>query len=380
MTSAAGALAASELSPAMATASGELPGRLRSGSSPMPDAFEEMSEAPGENASNFELVPLRDFPHLGGGAGVAALDRIRAGDSVVGPLMPPGSKGWSGLKLYVVQNEHLSWQVKKMGGWQYDMLVWWCRALRSADDGHWVDVGGNLGAYAAPIACCLRGGECGAGAPARRPLRKVITAELDTSTRRVLEANAKINGLDNMLVFPFGVGAPEEVGTVGIHQNPKNLGGSAITRLDGAKSNSIAQITTLDSMLASIPSVMGAVLGMVLDVERHEYQALKGAHRFFTDSPPCWLQLEMPLSQQDWQPFDSMLSRYGYKNATEISRGAAMRKRSRMDVSAGNTDALYEQVDVPACISRTSRRARELRARYGELAGREPSTSAGGLA
>ena len=64
-----------------------------------------------------------------------------------------------------------------------------------------------------------------------------------------------------------------------------------------------------------------------------------------------------------------MLSRYGYKNATEISRGAAMRKRSRMDVSAGNTDALYEQVDVPACISRTSRRARELRARYGELAG-----------
>lgn len=316
---------------------------------PLPIPFASLATSPGQNASAFELISLRDFPDEVKRTGPNSKTNWTAGNSVAGPVLPPGATGWSGLKLFIFSgNEHLSARVRKDRAWQYGMLAWWCRTLRAVEDGHFVDVGGNIGSYAIPIGCCIRGGMC-SGAPGTIPQRRVITAEMDPNTRRVLEANVQINGLDNMDIFPFAVGDPNEVGPIGIdeHANANNAGAHEVsTRLRKGKPSAL--LTTFDKMLEAMPATMGAVLGMVLDVEHHEWKAFQGATRFFKESPPCWLQVEMPNGKGSVQRFHDLLSGYGYTKGKHIA-------------FAGVTDEMYEQIALKDCVSRTVQSAALLR-------------------
>ena len=78
------------------------------------------------------VIVLEARERVGGRCYTAAFGRLAARPSA-GPPLPKDTVGWSGVQLYVLNSstEKMSVAVSSMGAWQYDIVAWWCRRLRS---------------------------------------------------------------------------------------------------------------------------------------------------------------------------------------------------------------------------------------------------------
>jgi FkbM family methyltransferase len=277
----------------------------------------------------------------------------------LGHLPVPGNEGTK-IDIYCYPpsvDKYVSGSIIDSGTWECESVADCAQPWLANPSlkGNFLDLGGNIGAYTLPLGRFLQGkGE-------------VISVEGMPDIAEHLQAGIVANKLSNVNLFQYCLGAPDAADYLKMNLNPFNKGGS---HLDGNKhpdeghrgisnlkgvleawnfvDTSASQqgtkvnvsVTTLDAMLEVLPALKSVVV-MKSDIEGNEGRMLKGAHKFFTKHPPCYLQFEL---HHDWlksagTPYDEvlqMLTKFGYKM---IRHDAA-------------SNYWFEQQDMASCLKR----------------------------
>ena len=138
---------------------------------------------------------------------------------------------------------------------------------------HCWDIGANIGYYTCLLAC-LAG-----------PAGRVVAFEPASATRARLEENVALNGLGNVRVRPWAVGAAE--GRARIHYSSAGLfEGTASLRTDDVRSDGEdVEVRTLDALVAEL----GAPQFLKIDVEGAQLDVWRGGRRFLSEHAPLVL-------------------------------------------------------------------------------------------
>lgn len=145
------------------------------------------------------------------------------------------------------------------------------------EPGWFVDVGGNIGAFALPFAN-------------ERPAWSVLTIEAQRQLSAVLGANAVLNGLAHVQVMNAAVGA--ERGVVEFPTIPLSAKGNfGIVRFGLQAPTEPVRMTTLDE--AAPPNTRL----VKMDIEGYEAEALRGARRLINETRPAWF-FEISLERE----------------------------------------------------------------------------------
>lgn len=154
--------------------------------------------------------------------------------------------------------------------------------------GNYLDVGGNIGGFALPIArSILRYGG------------QVVAIEGMPSIAAHFKAGVVANKLDNIALYQYAVSGPDEGNSIEMILQPSNKGSSSVVGNKGGRSDRLGRqqtvgLTTIDAIL-SIEPALQKVLVMKMDVEGNEGRALKGARELLAKYPPCYLLMELDL-------------------------------------------------------------------------------------
>ena len=117
-----------------------------------------------------------------------------------------------------------------------------------------VFVGAHIGSILVPIA---------------KKVAKVIAFEPNPPTFQMLEANVRLNGLSNVVLYPYALS--DENGFVTISHNTVNTGGSSVAKAQAAGQGNV-ECKRMDDLIDD------AVIDlMVVDAEGHEIQVYSGA-------------------------------------------------------------------------------------------------------
>merc|ERR1712232_852297 len=133
-------------------------------------------------------------------------------------------------------------------------------------------------------------------------------------------------------------------GMLSLALHPNNSGAFTARRAYWANDEKVqVQMTTIDSIYHSIPSIMRRVGLMKIDVEGWEGKVLYGCKRLFTEAPPCMIKLEMSdsflaLAGTPRKEVQQFLSAHGY---IETAR----------DGGFVNFESYWQQHNMHACMA-----------------------------
>ncbi|MBS1839263.1 MAG: FkbM family methyltransferase [Acidobacteria bacterium] len=127
-----------------------------------------------------------------------------------------------------------------------------------------LDVGGNIGYFS-----CLFGTLAG-------PQGKVIAIEPEPGNRRLLERNVRNNGLTNVTVLPYAVGAATATAKMGLYK-AANRGRHSLVDLEPCKNFIEVPVRRLDDLLQG--SSVDSWAAMKLDAEGYEPYIFEGAQQ-----------------------------------------------------------------------------------------------------
>lgn len=182
--------------------------------------------------------------------------------------------------------------------------------------GNFFDMGANIGAYTLPLGHLLQGrGE-------------VISVEAMPVIAEHLKAGIVTNGLSNVNLFQYAVGAPDAQDFITMNLDPINKGGSQINgNKHGDQDFHPGEkvkigLTTVDMMLEAHPALK-SVVSMKADIEGNEGRMLKGANEFFTKYPPCLLTVELNpvwlrIADSSYKEVIETLESYGYGKPPDV--------------------------------------------------------------
>ncbi|MEZ4923134.1 MAG: FkbM family methyltransferase [Crocinitomicaceae bacterium] len=128
-----------------------------------------------------------------------------------------------------------------------------------------VDAGANIG-FLSLLASSIVG-----------PKGKVYAFEPVVDTFQILQENKSMNGFEQLIIHPFGLGEIEE--SVTIYPEKENRGGASISHKHGTEGEQI-KIKTLDGLELS------AVKMIKIDVEGYEMNVLTGARNTILKDQP----------------------------------------------------------------------------------------------
>jgi len=167
-----------------------------------------------------------------------------------------------------------------------------------ARSGNYFDVGGNVGAIAFQMAAFLKqnGG-------------KVYTVEAMPPIAQMLEAGVLNNTMANVFVYNYAVGPGGDANDVTMTMDEEHpttasaveggVGAGTPSATETEKMKKIGKqvqykvpATSIDAMAEAEPALQ-KLLAMKLDIEGFEGQALRGAKRFLSTTPPCILNIEL---------------------------------------------------------------------------------------
>mmetsp|Transcript_22692 Transcript_22692/g.63318 ORF Transcript_22692/g.63318 Transcript_22692/m.63318 type:complete len:206 (+) Transcript_22692:480-1097(+) len=158
----------------------------------------------------------------------------------------------------------------------------------------------------------------------------------------VLKANLRVNFVDrHVQLFPYAVGDAAG-GVLSIALDPHNLGASSAVNCENT-SHVSAPVTTLDDIYAALPSEMRRVLVMKIDIEGWEGRALYGGVQFLSESPPCYLRIEL---MQKWLS----LARTPLKQLLAYLADMGYDTEGFRRVNFLDHDYIFRQVDLATCI------------------------------
>jgi len=239
-------------------------------------------------------------------------------------------------------------------GWETSHIADLCkRYLKFGAVGNFLDVGANLGTFTIPMADCLRfrGG-------------RVIAVEGSPRVADHLAVGILANNLQNVDMYMYAVGAPDDPKEVTMTLNPVNKASSAVKGNKPLAKMSTGQLeeyqvplTTGDRMLASNPA-MKAILVAKVGIEGHEGHFLEGSQRLFSQYPPCIMTIELipEWLERAGTPVEDVLDllvRWGYDH---VPAAAHLRASS----AQGQTKTIWQK-NFMACMKRVETYAAESR-------------------
>jgi len=258
------------------------------------------------------------------------------------------------------------------GGWETDHIALLCERFKAHGGfGNFLDVGANIGTFTIPMADCLslQGGG------------RVIAVEGMPPIADHLAVGILANNFQNVDMYNYAVGAPDDPKKVTMSLNPINKGGSAIKgnkpftemsddqlqdlfhpnkkQQDKVERVTVKEydvpLTTGDQMLQYNRALKAIHIAKV-DIEGHEGHFLKGSQKLFSQYPPCIMTIELI---PDWleragTPVEGildMLVGWGYNHVPSAAH-------LRASNTQGQTKTIWQK-DFPACMRRVAKYAQE---------------------
>jgi len=243
-------------------------------------------------------------------------------------------------------------------GWENDQNAEMCGQFfkdTGPEAGNFLDVGANLGTFTIPMADCLTVGGRGG---------RVIAVEGMPPIADHLAVGILANNLQNVDMYMYAVGAPDDPKEVTMTLNPVNKASSAVKGNKPLAKMSTGQLeeyqvplTTGDRMLASNPA-MKAILVAKVGIEGHEGHFLEGSQRLFSQYPPCIMTIELVPHrlQRAGTPVEGILVQLASWGYGDVPTAAHLRASS----AQGRTRTLAQR-DLPACLERVRAHAAESR-------------------
>jgi len=145
------------------------------------------------------------------------------------------------------------------------------------------DVGGNIGAFALPLADCLR-------KYSKDNNSLVITVEPLKNSSQKMRTSIKRNNLDNIHLYEYALTKPGANDTVRIRDQFGNHGHTCVVKNPSSKEEiGFAEYevpaTTIDAITKIDGNAMKRIFFMKMDIEGYEPVALQGAEEFMKNGP-----------------------------------------------------------------------------------------------
>jgi len=270
-------------------------------------------------------------------------------------------------------DQGVSGELLANNGWETSHIAVLCERFKAHGEvGNFLDVGANIGTFTIPMADCLRprGG-------------KVIAVEGMPPIADHLAVGILANNLQNVDLYNYAVGAPDDPKKVTMSLNPVNKGGSAVkgnkpfTEMSDDQLQDLfhpskheqkfaprvtveeyeVPLTTGDLMLQYNPAFKAILIAKV-DIEGHEGHFLKGSQQLFSKYPPCIMTIEMipEWLERAGTPVEDVLDllvRWGYDH---VPSAAHLRASS----AQGQTKTIWQK-NFMACMKRVETYAAESR-------------------
>merc|ERR1719221_222096 len=173
------------------------------------------------------------------------------------------------------ERDVISQKLNRTGAWEPEAVQ------RACDDyqihgahGNMLDIGGNIGAFALPLADCLRKHSKDNGI--------VISIEANTHDSQKFRTSIKRNNLDNIHLYEYAISSPDANDTIVMTEHQENYGR---TRHAPKTSEYKAPATTIDAIAKVEGDAMKRIFFLKMDLEGHEPKALQGAKEFMKKGP-----------------------------------------------------------------------------------------------
>eukprot|EP00929_Paragymnodinium_shiwhaense_P087772 TRINITY_DN47901_c0_g1_i1.p2 TRINITY_DN47901_c0_g1~~TRINITY_DN47901_c0_g1_i1.p2 ORF type:complete len:368 (-),score=116.40 TRINITY_DN47901_c0_g1_i1:71-1174(-) len=209
--------------------------------------------------------------------------------------------------------------------WEYGNVKDMLDGLKDRKGWNFLDVGANIGSWALPTAMAMKG-----------QTGTLLAVEADPQTIGALAESVSMNGVKDKVSLIQGavvrdqkanpeicltMGDAAESGNVG--ENQANLG----EREGKADCNKVVKTLSLDSLYERDPA-MKHMIAAKLDCEGCEGQAIMGASKFLSESPPCFLAFEateryLCEAKTPLPELKEFLEKHGYDTKDIVVHGGA---------------------------------------------------------
>lgn len=211
------------------------------------------------------------------------------------------------VTLFAYNDDDLiSTELLETGTWDGEDVKRICHEfVKNGGKGNVLDVGTNIGAYTVPLASCLK--EHGNGN------NLVIGIEGAPWNARHVRAAMKYNNLDNVRLYQYLVGAPNDADMVGMNDWPSNQGMSHVNsvqhQVEGIEQTMTnVKATTIDAIARNEGTALKNIFAMKIDIEGYELKAFEGATEFFKNGPcVVWMELK-----DDQEGLTNAMQGHGY--------------------------------------------------------------------
>jgi len=270
-------------------------------------------------------------------------------------------------------DQGVSGELNAGAGWETAHITQLCEEFKTHGEiGNFLDVGANIGTFTIPMADCLR-----------HRGNRVIAVEGMPPIADHLAVGLLANDLQNVDMYNYAVGAPDDPKKVTMSLNPVNKGGSTVkgnkpfTEMNDDQLQDLfhpnkkiqhfaekvkveeyeVPLTTGDHMLQYNPEMKAIHIAKV-DIEGHEGHFLKGSQNLFSKYPPCVLTIELipEWLERAGTPVEGildMLRGWGYARVPEADHFRTLNHASQ-------TKTLWQE-DLKACRDRVAKYDAEAR-------------------
>lgn len=183
---------------------------------------------------------------------------------------------------------------------QLELIFDWLKSKKNVFNSTVLDVGANIGNHSLFFA---------------RFFSKCISFEPNPRTFSVLEINSRL--VDN--IIPMNLGLSDKKGTAPLYTSFRNVGGSSLSgdRNMEVDSRHDIQLDKLDDIINNEENI-----GLIkIDVEGHEWFALKGAEKVIKDNKPIIIFEHNTATENSDADVINLLNSYGYHDFYEVVDG-----------------------------------------------------------
>lgn len=213
-------------------------------------------------------------------------------------------------QMVVFADDYVSDKVLSSGIYeklQLDLIFEWLKTKEGVFNSTVLDIGANIGNHSLYFSDYFF---------------KCISFEPNPRTFSLLELNSRL--VDN--VIPVNIGLSDEKGTAPLYTSFRNIGGASLSDEWNATVDRVCDIKLdrVDDILDKDEKI-----GFIkMDVEGHEWFALKGAENVIRDNKPIIIFEYSPAVDSDENSVINLLNEYGYLDFYEVIDGWECLKQS----------------------------------------------------
>jgi FkbM family methyltransferase len=206
-------------------------------------------------------------------------------------------------QMVVFADDYVSNKILSFGVYekpQLDLIFEWLETKKNIFNSTVLDIGANIGNHSLYFSSHFS---------------KCISFEPNPRTFSVLEINSKLVGN----IVPMNIGLSDKKDTASLFTNFQNVGASSLSddwneSIDGSCE---IQLATVDDVIGE-----GEKIGLIkMDVEGHEWFALKGAEKTIANNKPIIVFEHNTSEDKSKKDVIGLLEEYGYDSFYEVVDG-----------------------------------------------------------